>query len=204
MHLRDDLVLLLVYQSCCFMGFLAPQQEDCVVGLLANDSDCGFGELLPSLLLVAIGFASSHSQDGVQHKDALLGPRRQVPMKLAWLWELEFDLLIIDQGLVHVPKTWRHFDALVDREAHSHGFSFFDVGILAQNDNSDVVEGSELVGVEDLVGRRIAPAKTVFLLHKGVDVAEIWTFDLLFKWFLPVSKLSSECLETRKYRVAQL
>ena len=82
-----------------------------------------------------------------------------------------------------VDERWWHHHTLGDGEAQSHGLAGLVVGVLADDDNLDLVERREVESVEDKVPRGIAGTLMVFPLHGLGELLEIGRLKL---WFQPL------------------
>ena len=85
---------------------------------------------------------------------------------------LKIDLWIVLQRVINLLKTRWAFRCFRDRERKSHGFVFFDVGVLADNDDLKVFECRLSKSIEDECLRRVANLGLVLMFNVAVKVFE--------------------------------
>ncbi len=95
-------------------------------------------ELLPSSARVAIWFVCTHRKARVEQQDAAVGPGGQETAVVGWGFERGVVLL---EGLVHVLEGRRRAGGRADGEAEAVGLVDVVVGVLAEDDGFDCIEG---------------------------------------------------------------
>jgi hypothetical protein len=113
----------------------------------------------PTSLAVRLRLAAAHGQDAVQEEDALLGPGGQITTQCRW----DPDVLL--ECGIDVAQTLRKLHASTDREREAHR-SPVGVGILAYDDDFDLVAWCQLEGFEDVTRFWIE----AFLEQKPVEI----------------------------------
>lgn len=176
----EDEVFGLVDEDLFFLGELAPEEEDDMFFAGRHLRDHGIGELGPADLGVAHGFIGAYGERGIEEEDALLGPVSEV----AVVGDGHTDILTqffkdIDEG------GWRG-DGFLDGEAEAVGLAGAMVGVLSQQDDLDLIEGSSVEGVEDKAAGRIdRPVAHLFVFEQGGDLAEIGFAEFRAEKFFP-------------------
>lgn len=97
----------------------------------------GVRKCLPSFVFVAISFGFSDSETGVEQQDSLLGPTAQIAVS----WSHK-TLDIGFQFFVHVDQRRRWWHAFLHAEAKAVGLIGSVVGVLAENDDFNLVNGT--------------------------------------------------------------
>lgn len=135
----------------------APGQEhDALRAPLADDLEHLGREALPALVLVAVRLVGAHRQHGVEQQDAAVGPGRQ---QAAPVRRRREGRVVDLQGLVDVDQGRRRGRRRAHGEREAVGLVQVVVGVLAEDDDFDGVEG----GVPGPVFRGKRVAELVFL-----------------------------------------
>lgn len=87
---------------------------------------------------MAIRFVSTHCKARVKQQDAMVGPGGKEPAVVGWGFE---SGIIVLESFVHVLKGRRRAGGWADREAEAVGLVDVVVGVLAEDDGFDCVEG---------------------------------------------------------------
>jgi len=64
-------------------------------------------------------------------------------------WSSEVYSRVVGEGVVDRLQAWRALSGPGDREAHAHRFVCLDIGVLANDDDFEVIEASLIERVED-------------------------------------------------------
>lgn len=118
-------------------------------------------------------------------------------------WHSKINFIIIVQCFVDIHKTWRNFYSFVDRETHSHSFTWLDIWILSQNDYSNVFKSCALISVKDLVSRRKTwiTWSCILFLHIIVECSKLGRTSRIFHDFFPITKLLNKIVNRVQARV---
>ena len=98
-----------------------------------------------------------HGKDGVKKKHALPCPTGQIAVFCRRNREVHFQLLI------DILQRRREGNAVRHREAEAVGLPGAVVGILADDDDLQFVEGAFVEGPEDIAAARVDASRGVFL-----------------------------------------
>ena len=179
------------------MCFLSPKQIDHMVTVLVNLSDSLSRKIFPSFLLMTVGLARSNSKDCVQQEHSLFSPKGQVTVNFFFLGHLKVYRQVVVQCFVDIHKTWWSLDALIDTKAHSHSFSFLDIGILSKHHNFDIFEIGLLESIKDQVARRVARVSfgIIFLLNKVIKCFEARAACLFLQRLFPIAQTVNKLIK---------
>jgi len=164
----EDEMFGLVDEYLFFLREFAPEEVDEMLFLGRNLRDDGVGEFGPADLGVAHGFVGADGEGGVEEEDTLFGPVGEI----ALFGDGHPDVLV--QFFINVDEGWGRRDALLDGEAEAVGLTGAVVGVLAEEDDLDLVEGGGVERVEDKAAGRIdRPSGHPFGLEMGDDLEEV-------------------------------
>ena len=176
----EDEMFGLVDEDLFFLGEFAPKEEDDVFFACRYLRDHGIGELGPADLGVAHGFVGADGERGVEQEDALLGPMGEV----AVVGDGHTDVLV--QFLKDVDEGGGRGDGFLDGKAKAVGLASAMVGVLSEQDDLDLIDGSGVEGVEDEAAGRIdRPVAHLFVFEQGSDLAEIGFTEFRSEEFFP-------------------
>lgn len=147
MHILKDEVLFPVKHLCLLDCLLAPQHKHDSARFFVNGLDYRVAELLPALLLVAVGDAFSYCKDCVEQEHALGCPSRKIAVEGLRHFKVHSGIVI--QSMVDLLQTWWAFCSFGYAERQSHSFVLFYVGILANDHYFQITELSFRKGIED-------------------------------------------------------
>ncbi len=161
--------------GCFPTGCTSPQHEDQTASPGIQHFDDPIGELLPPLLPMAVGLMSPHREHGIQQQDALIRPMGEVAMLRNRHTERRVQLL------VDVLQRRRNPDPTTDGKAQPVGLTGAVVGVLAQDDDANSIEGCVLKCVEDLGSRGKHPVLCLLLEQKRPQCSHVWLLELVFE-----------------------
>ena len=128
---------------------------------------------------MAVGSMGTDGQRGVEQQDTLFRPPRQVSRHRHGRPQ------VISNLLEDVLQRRREGDAFLNREAQPMSLSGLMIGILANDDHLHLVERTEVEGVEDEAGRRVARRLLVLLSDGGRQLLEVRLLELRLQLRLP-------------------
>ena len=121
----------------------------------------------------------AHGEGGVEQQHALPGPSREV----ARLWHRRAE--VIANLLEYVLQRRRKRHTIVHGEAQPVGLPRLMLGVLPYYHHLNLVERTEIEGVEDEPSGRITLVLPVFLSHEIGEVGEIRLFKFLPEMLFP-------------------
>jgi len=139
----EDKMFSFVHEGLLFLGEFAPEEEDGVFFLCRDLCDHRVGEFCPADLGMAHGFVRADGKGSVEEEDALFGPVGEI----AVVGDGHADVGV--QFFEYIDEGGWGWDAFLDREAEAVGLAGAVVGVLAEEDDLDFVEGGCVEGVED-------------------------------------------------------
>lgn len=142
----EDAVLVWVHGFCFVLSWLSPKKEHDFVALLVDDFNDMVSEFLPSTLSVGIGLTVLYSQGSIQQEYSLACPLAEISV----VGLLEVDFLVGFEILVDILEGRRGRYWLEYTEAQSMSLVGLMVGVLADDNNLDLRNGSGCEGVEDV------------------------------------------------------
>ena len=107
------------------------------------------GKGLPPTALMASGLMGTHREGGIEQQHALLGPPRQVAVGGHRRSDIRGYLL------EDIDERGGHHDTAGHGETESHGLPLLVIRVLPDDDHLDLVEGTQVEGIEDELSRRI-------------------------------------------------
>ena len=120
-------------------GRCSPGHEDNTsCPLLSNNVDDLLRKPLPTSIRVGVGLVSSDCEASVQHEDAAVCPGSE-ETSTVWWW-LERGVILLESN-VHVLERRRRRGRRANGEGQSMGLVVVVVGILADDDDFDIVKG---------------------------------------------------------------
>ena len=167
MHGLEYAVALRVGDGPFFLCVAAPEHVDDTLLALGDGAYHGVGEGFPPMPGVRGCLVGADGQHGVQEQYSLLGPAVEVARRGDGCPGVVGNLLedVLQRG-------WeRH--AVAYREAEPVGLSGAVVGILADDDDLQFVEGAFVEGPEDIAAARVDAVRGIFLpyeLRKGGEI----------------------------------
>ena len=175
----EDKVARMVNERCFFACRCSPEHEDKVVPTTIEGGNGSIGECFPSLSAMAEGLVLFDREACVEQKDALFCPACQV----ATLWNgcSCFGLYLFE----NVLERGREGNAVVDTEAESVRLSRSVIRVLPEDDDTNIVEGRCVEGIEDEPSGRIAGARGVFLTNELRQVLKVGLAEFFGKLLLP-------------------
>ena len=150
-----------------------------MLALGGQGTDGGIGEGLPAQRGMAVGLMGTDRQGGVEQQYALFGPACEVATQRDGCAEVLLNLLedvLQRRGKQHT---------VLYGEAQPMCLAWLMVGVLSDDDHLDLVEGTEVEGIEDERARRIACACPVFLTDGSSELGEVGFDELALQLFLP-------------------
>lgn len=178
------------------MRFFTPQKINDIFTVLINGANRLFGKLFPAILCVRVAFAGLNSKNCIQHENTLFTPWSEITVNKMFLRHLEVDILIILQRFIDIDQAWWHFCAFGNAKAHTHSFIVFNIWILAHNYNSDVLEISLLIRVENQISWWVTDASRILTFHKFEEEFKFWRRSDGFQWLEP--RWANRWFERRK------
>ena len=121
----------------------------------------------------------THGERGVEQQHALAGPPREVAVLR------HGHAKVIANLAEDVLQRRGEGHAGLHGEAQPMGLSRLMVGVLADDDHLHLVEGTEVEGIEDETGRRVAAHGLVLLTHGLGQLCEIGLLKLALQLSLP-------------------
>lgn len=112
-------------------GVASPENKNEIFAVVAEVTDGGFGENLPTATAVRAGAMSLDGEDVVQEKNALVLPRKQVAGVVVMGAEVGIDFFI------DVDERRRDRRGGRNREGETVGGAWSVIGVLAENDDFD-------------------------------------------------------------------
>ncbi len=149
----ESVVSFLVDEFALPLRIFPPEEEHdprAAIGDLADDAVC---ELLPALVSMRSGLAGGDGQHRVQEQHALLGPAGEIAAHRRCQPKVGLKLT------EDVLKRRRRLDARRNREAEPHRLTGTVVGILAEDDDANVIEGGAIQRLEHVVGPGVEAAR---------------------------------------------
>jgi len=176
----EDEMFCFVDEGLFFLREFAPEEEDGVFFLRRDLCDDGVGEFGPADLGVAHGFVGPNGEGGVEEEYALFGPVGEV----AVVGDGHADVLV--QFFEYIDEGRGRGDAFWDGEAEAVGLAGAVVGVLAEEDDLDLVEGGGVEGVKDEAAGGIDGfAGEAFRLEVVDDLEKIGFGEFLFEDAFP-------------------
>lgn len=177
-----------VDEGCLLAGRCSPQQKDEVLALRSQQAYDSVGERLPAVTRMAEGLMCTHAQAGIEKKDALVGPSRQVVWPQAGVVEGSLLIETLCLYLLHdVDKRRGSRDILWHTEAKAVCLSRFVIGVLSQDDDLHLVERCMLEGVEDEAAGWIARTGSILSLDEPDEFFKVWLLKFLLQPSAPGS-----------------
>ena len=176
----DNQILMVRNQLFFRTGVGAPQNEHHRFITFIEHLDHMVRQDLPAHSVMGIGGALPDRQGRVQKQDALLRPRIEAAVIRRPAAEIRRHFL------VDVLERRRNLDAGTDREGKAVGLAPAVIGILSEDHDLHVFEGSRVKGVEQIIHSRTDVVMHIFLLQLFVQLLIIGLFELRRQQLLPV------------------
>ena len=150
-----------------------------MLSLSGQGMDGSIGEGLPTQGRMAVGLMGTDGQGGVEQQHSLFGPSCEIATR--WDGCAEVLLNLLEDIL---QRRWKQHTVLYG-EAQTMCLSWLVVGVLSDDDHLDLVEGTEVEGIEDERARRIARTHPVFLTDGSGELGEVGFVELLLQLLFP-------------------
>ena len=150
-----------------------------MVAVGGQGADGRIGELLPSQCGMAVGLMGTYGECGVEQQHALPGPALQIA-RLGY-GGTEVLLYLLEDVL----QGWREGYAVLDGEGESVSLARLMVRVLPYDDDLDLLERTQVEGIEDKPPRRVARARGILLTYGGGELQEIRLLKLSRQVFFP-------------------
>ena len=147
--------------------------------LRGERTNCRIGEGFPPTSLVRTGSAGPNRKRCIEQKHTLVGPTPQTARCRYG------NAKIIVQFLKDVLQRRRWGNAVAHGETEAFGLSGTVIGILAEEHDFDVGEGTTIERRKDFTGGGIAGAGGIFCAHEVRKCRKVGGFELGGEGFLP-------------------
>ena len=163
----EDVVLVGVDECRLASGRRSPKEKDDVVAVVVDGTDDGVGECFPALVAVTEGLVLTDGETGVEEEDALACPACEVAGGRDGGSGLGVYFLedVLERGRKGYSVSYA--------ETESVCLSGSVIGVLAEDDDLDLIYGSLPEGVEDERAGRIADLGGVLLSDKVNEFEKI-------------------------------
>ena len=145
----------------------SPKDKDKRPVLLSDSPDRRIREGLPADPPVGVGLMGSHGEDRVEEEHPLLGPLGQI----AVVGYPEAEVVV--KLLVDIDEGRRDRNVLVYRKTQAVRLSVPVIGILAEDDDLDLVERGQLKSRVDIPARRKDQTRLVLVQDRLIEFSVI-------------------------------
>jgi len=147
--------------------------------LSVDDADHSICEFFPTTSLMRTCLMLAHGEGGVEQKHTLLGPTGEVAT--GGNGGTSVVLYLLED--VEQRRGKRH--SVVDRETQSMGLTWLMIGILSQKDYLQLLEWTEIEGIENQTGGRIALVLAILLPDERHKLSEVRLVELALQPSFP-------------------
>lgn len=161
-----------INQTLLGNGVISPKNKDQMIPLFGKRPDGGIGKLFPAMARMRSGLSGPNGKGSIQEQHPFPSPFLQVAGMRHGNPQVGIQLL------ENVLKTWRERHSVGNRERKAMGLSWTMIGILSQNHDLHLVEGSKVEGIKDQRAWRIHRILPFFVDQKRLEFSEIGCFKL--------------------------